>query len=370
MRVARLALSDFRNYARLDLALGDGLTIVVGDNGQGKTNLLEAVMIASRLRSPRTDQLKDTIAWGAGCAAIHAFCESQNRPRRLDVAIGPGGPAVKLNGETPRRRADAIGAVLAVLFTPDDLRLVKDEPERRRGFLDGLLSLVRPSLAGLPSEYSRALRQRNALIKQVREGSAGASQLEAWDEQVVKSGSALAVARAEVADALAGKAGEHHARLSGARELTMSYQSYILEEGREQAAIGARFRRGLAERRSEELGRGLTLVGPHRDDLAIGLGGHSARSFASQGQQRSIVLSMKLAELDVIELARGDAPVLLLDDVMSELDRDRRAALAETLAGLEQAIVTTTTPEYFTGALPAGVRWLRLSGGTATEGSP
>jgi DNA replication and repair protein RecF len=369
VRIARIALQDFRNYESLDIGLTAGLTVLVGRNGQGKTNLLEAVMLCSRMRSPRTDQLRDAIRWGADTAALHLEADSDGRPRKVDATIGPRGLAVKVNGQTPRRRADAAGAVLAVMFTPDDLRLVKDEPERRRAFLDGVLAVLRPAQAGLPSDYSRAMRQRNALLKRAREEEAALKELGGWDEQLVRHGSALATARADAAARLAERARSHHADLTSGEELDVHYSSRVLEEGGEAATVEATFRRLLAERRRDEIVRGITLVGPHRDDLVLTLSGHSAREFASQGQQRSIALALKLAELGAVGEARQESPVLLLDDVMSELDETRRAALARALAGLEQTMVTTTTPEYFASALDVPVRWLALSGGNVSEGA-
>jgi DNA replication and repair protein RecF len=370
VRITRISFHDFRNYENLDISLTPGLTVLVGRNGQGKTNLLEAIMLCSRIKSPRTDQPKDAIRWGAETATLHLEADSDGRQRKVDASIGPRGLAVKVNGQTPRRRADAVGAVLAVLFTPDDLRLVKDEPERRRAFLDGLLAVVRPAHAGLPADYSRATRQRNALLKRAREEAAALKELEGWDEQLVRHGSALALARAGAAEALAERARLHHAQLAPGEELDVRYSSRVLEEGTEPGTVQARFRRLLAERRSDEIVRGITLVGPHRDDLVLTLSDRSARDFASQGQQRSIALALKLAELGAVREARGESPVLLLDDVMSELDETRRAALARALADLDQTMVTTTTPEYFARALDVPVRWLKLSGGAITEGAP
>lgn len=369
MRITRIALHDFRNYESLDIGLTAGLTVLVGRNGQGKTNLLEAAMLCSRMRSPRTDQLKDAIRWGAETAALHIEADSDGHPRKVDATIGPRGLAVKVNGRTPRRRADAVGSVLAVMFTPDDLRLVKDEPERRRAFLDGVLAVVRPAMAGLPADYSRAVRQRNALLKRAREETAALKELDGWDEQLIRHGSALANARADATARLAERATNHHAELASGEKLDVRYSSRVLEAGTDPGAVEATFRRLLAERRREEVVRGITLVGPHRDDLVLTLSGHPAREFASQGQQRSIALALKLAELGAIGEARQEGPVLLLDDVMSELDETRRAALARALGGLEQTMVTTTTPEYFAGALDVPVRWLALSGGTVTEGA-
>jgi DNA replication and repair protein RecF len=368
VRVTGLTLTDFRNYQRLELALTGGLTVVVGANGLGKTNLLEALTIASRLKSPRTEQLREAIRWGAETAAVHVTFEGHGGdegPRgpasRIDLAIGARGLEVKLDGSAPRRRADAIGALLVVLFTPDDLRLVKDEPERRRSFVDGVLALARPAAASMSADYARVVRQRNALLKQLREGAAGKGQLEAWDEQLIERGTDLALSRWAVVGVLGEAAEKHHASLSGGEELSVEYRSDVLAEGAEPAVARGRFARRLAERRAEELARGVTLVGPHRDDLGLEVGGHAAREFASQGQQRSVALALKLAELDTIASARGEQPVLLLDDVMSELDKARRGALAATVARLEQAIITTTTPQYFAGVLEdTRARWLAL----------
>lgn len=365
MRITQLDLSDFRNYTSLSLPLGEGLTVVVGANGQGKTNLLEAVMVASRFKSPRTDQLRETIRWEAESAGIHVVTDD-GRPGRVDVVIGDRGPRVRVNGKAPRRRNDAVGALLAVLFTPDDLRLVKDEPERRRAFMDGLLGLVRPAAAGSPAEYARVVRQRNALLKQVREGSGARRHLDAWDAQLVHHGSALAIARAELVDALAVEAEHKHRELCG-EDVSIDYGSDTLSQGREPEAAADHLRRRLAERREDEIARGVSLVGPHRDDMVVTLGGVSAREFASQGQQRTVVLALKLAELALTREARGEPPVLLLDDVMSELDRARRRALAHAVGGLDQAIITTTTPEYFAGLVDAPTRWLRLEAGSMEE---
>lgn len=401
MLVTSLKLTDFRNYRALDLGLEPGLTVVVGANGQGKTNLLEAVMLASRFRSPRTEQVRDVVRWGSDAAAIHAEAREASRARRIDALVGPRGLAVKVNGKAPRRRSDSIGTLSAVLFTPEDLRLVKGQPERRRAFIDDVLGIARPPDAGLSAQYGKVMRQRNALLKQLREGLGSEQELRAWDENLVRAGVALTAARARVCGTLGPRAARVHRRIAGGEVLEVRYRSQLTGDPGDPASavapdsgtdsgsrapdtpgetpdgsgnhrsleeLAGEFRRRLAGRRREELIRGATLVGPHRDDVELRIDGHAARDFASQGQQRCAVLALKLAELESITEARGERPVLLLDDVMSELDTTRRTALAEALAELEQAIVTTTTPEYLEAVVHVPVRWLRVEDGRLAEG--
>jgi DNA replication and repair protein RecF len=347
--VTSLSLADFRNYGRLDLEPHPALTVLVGANAVGKTNVIEALQLVTAGISFRRPKWEELVRWGSTRALVTMSAHEADRSVDVALEAGPDGThSFALNGQVKRRTRDAIGAVPSVTFTPDDLSLVKGPSERRRSAIDDLGEQMSPTYGSLRRDYGRAVRQRNALL---REETAGA-QLTVWDEQVARLGAQLVTHRLRLLGRLMERAASHYSRLAGGESLAWKYEDRCGLAGlsgdeatkdRVEECITSE----LARRQTEERRRAVTLVGPHRDDVVFEIGGRAARSFASQGQQRSAALAWKLAEVDVIEDVMRRRPVLLLDDVMSELDAARRTALSGAVSGRTQTFITTTNLGYF-----------------------
>jgi len=389
MFVSRLILSHFRNIACLDIGFDTPVTVFSGRNAQGKTNLLEAVYFAALGRSHRTASDIDLIAWDSGEAAAEIRFSRGGLQQSLvyrfaknfssaPAGSGAGTPAVAKqffhNGFAVRPR-EAIGLLAVVLFSPEDLYLIKGPPEARRRMLDTEISLVSPVYYSQLATYLRILQQRNRLLKQIREGQARLTVLDAWDQQLAVAAAPLLERRAAAVKKLSMLANLCHRRLTaGAESLGLTYfQANLLQSAApgpaalpflsDAPAIQAR----LAKNRAEDIRRGSTGFGPHRDDIIIELNGYNLRSFGSQGQQRTAVLALKLAELEFVKSEIGEYPVLLLDDVLSELDGFRREQLSLFIRDRIQTFVTTTDPADFSG-LSGSCRVFRVSGGAVCEG--
>lgn len=364
MRVDQLGLEDFRNYVRGSLEFAPGLNLIVGPNAQGKTNLLEAVHCLGGLGSPRT-QDSALVREGAERGILHADVTRGGRTVRIDLEIKSTGSTRALMNKTQVRSIRSLGEVtVSVFFGPDELSLVKGSPEGRRRFLDDLVVKLRPARDSLRREWERVLRQRNALLRsapRTRSASTEAT-LEVWDEALVKAGAALTAARLQAVGLLVPHSARRYAAVAGHGGIALGYVSSWVEEGFSESALEApdaidedALRKMLAARLEEvhvkELERGLSLAGPHRDDVSVKLPGTdgsvllNARTHASQGDQRTAALALKLGEHDLLTEALDDQPVLLLDDVFSELDPSRRAWLAESVASVGQTLITTTSVE-------------------------
>ena len=362
MIVTQLSLTDFRNYARAEVGFSGGPTLFVGSNGQGKTNLVEALGYLSTLGSHRVSTDHAMIRQGSDAAIIRATLQAGERSLLAEVQINRvGANRAQVNRSAIRMR-ELPRYFSSVLFAPEDLALVRGEPSGRRRFLDELLVLCSPRLAGVIADYERILKQRNALLKSARvSGLRGGGTLEIWDDKLVSLGSELIVARAdlirdllpEVRAAYLAVAGEeHHATMSSYLSVMQADPDSEADNG--VAGIGAvdagsidlgevtqKFRDSLARLRRRELERGITLVGPHRDDLILELNSLPARGYASHGESWSFALSLKIASAMVLrrDSAVGD-PVLILDDVFAELDESRRSRLAAAVSGFEQVLIT------------------------------
>jgi DNA replication and repair protein RecF len=371
--VAHLSLHDFRSYATAEVPLEPGATSFVGRNGQGKTNLVEAIDYLSRLASHRVATDAPLVRSGAEQAVVRAAVVKEGRQAVLEVELNPGrANRARVNKSTLPRTRDLVGLVRTVLFSPEDLTLVKGDPADRRRFLDDLLVLRTPRLAGTRADYDRVLKQRNSLLKTagLARGSArdaALATLVAWDEQLARHGAELLEARLALVDDLrpyVGKAYETVARGASRDDAEIEYRSTVPLEGPAGREILAEaLLEELGRRRSDELDRGVSLVGPHRDDLVLWLG-HGpdstvtrlpVKGYASHGESWSFALALRLASYDLLR-ADGDDPILILDDVFAELDSDRRAQLADLVAGAEQVLVTAAVPEDVPAAL-AGARY-------------
>jgi DNA replication and repair protein RecF len=340
MRLTRLRLVDWRSYRQADVPFKPGLQAIVGPNGSGKTNLLEAVAALAGLRMSRARVEADQIRWQADTASVWAHLVEAAGPLEVLVTVSrTGRRRSRWNGVEPSRSLRT--GPSAVLFTPDDLSLVKGAAEDRRALLDRDLGHADRRYRALLSRYLRALQHRNAVLKGLRERppSGWEEPLRPWDEVMAPLAVALTAWRRDAVAALAPVAATRYAEVSGGRDTLQVVYRSATPPGGEKALIAA-----LRERRREEVVRGHTLVGPHRDDLEFSLSGRSARQFASQGQQRSIVVALKFAVREVLAARRdGEPPILLLDDVLSELDQPRQEALLRLAKG-GQTLVTAATP--------------------------
>lgn len=347
MEVEKLELADFRNYPQTRVELSSGLNLVLGRNGQGKTNLLEALYLLCSFGSHRVSQLAPLIRTGADRAVVRALGRSRGRRLEVDAEVrGAGGLRLRVNRVSMRAPEVAEGGFAAVLFSPEDLAVVKGPPEERRRFIDRAAAQVRPRAARQRLEFDRILRQRNGALRAAEISSRARESLEVWDEQWVEAATAVVLDRCEVLDELAPRVRGHYQDVSGDEGPRIDYRASWVDgdppEGRD--AVSAALRSALDASRPRDLERGLTNTGPHRDDLDLRLGGADVRTFASQGEQRSVALALRLAERDLIAAVRGEDPILLLDDVFSELDEGRRSRLAALIAGSRQTITTATDP--------------------------
>lgn len=349
MRVERLELVDFRSYRSAELDLDAGVSVLVGANGRGKTNVVEALHRIAVGASHRIAGDTALVREGASDAVVRVALRTDDEQRRtVDLQLGSGRTRAQVDGQPARRAADAVGVLRVIAFAPEDLSLVRGDPADRRRYLDQLLSQRRTSYASALADYERVLRQRNSLLKDLR-ASGGRSTddatLAAWDEQLVAHGAPLVAARLAAVEALRGPVSEAHARLTGsdvAVQLTYRSEAEVVDADgrpRDVAGIADALRAGLAAVAGEERRRGVTLVGPHRDELVILLDDLPARTTASQGEAWSVALACKVGSAPLLT-GVGDRPVLLLDDVFSELDEVRRGRVAALCEGFDQVIVT------------------------------
>ena len=370
MRIRELSIANFRSYERLETAFGAGPHVVVGPNAAGKTNLLEAMVVLSRGGSHRARSDQELIRWGAAVGRIEATVSREPvsaAAERLEVALAAPGPGVRsqkrirVNGVG--RRADALAGLLrTVLFAPESMSLVSGSPSLRREELDGLGAQLHPVHARALATYGRALTQRNSLLRLIREGEAGRDQLPYWDRVLIDEGGAIVARRqAILAELVAPLAAAHGEIAPGEVPLALAYETNAPAAPGESA--GDALRRRLAETADKELWNGQTLVGPHRDDVRFVLDERDLAAFGSRGQQRSAILALKLAELDLLGRSDGVAPLLLLDDVFSELDPERRAHLVRRIRALPQAFITTTALQDLDPALVAESTAWRVSPG-------
>jgi DNA replication and repair protein RecF len=346
--LANVSLFDFRNYAELELALERSATVFFGGNAQGKTNLLEAVALSALTRSPRTQQAAELVRFGQPAARVTCGVQSDGGLKELEVRINVSPAAASRASRRftvdgiPKRSTDMMGSLRVVLFWPDDLQLVKGPGEGRRRFLNTLLSQIDPNHARELTRYGHLLEQRNALLRAIREGRQPIEGLDYWTNALAESGAAIVVERQRRLLELQPVAAAFHRELSDDRErLELRYRPAGVRIGEApQELVSEQLKVAMRDARDEEIGRGQTAVGPQRDDIEVWLDEHEARVFASQGQQRSAVLSLKLAELHYLAEVTGEQPVLLLDDVMSELDPARRERLLAALQPGPQALIT------------------------------
>lgn len=396
MHVTHLSLADFRSYARAEVPLDPGVTTFVGANGQGKTNLVEAVGYLATLSSHRVSSDAPLVRMGAESAVIRAAVTQGERSQLLELELNPGrANRARINRSPQVRPRDVLGIIRTVLFAPEDLALVKGDPGERRRFLDELITARSPRMAGVRSDYERVLRQRNTLLKSAamarRHGGRGMdlSTLDVWDQHLARAGAELLAQRVDLIATLQPLTDKAYEQLApGGGPVALEYRSSAGEPGGSggpggdtsgsevpgaaavdlPVAAGANARdelyahllAALAEVRKQEIERGVTLVGPHRDDLVLRLGRLPAKGYASHGESWSFALALRLASYDLLR-AEGNEPVLVLDDVFAELDARRRERLAELVVPGEQVLVTAAVDDDVPGVL-AGARFMVADG--------
>ena len=362
MRVTRLQLRDFRSYERAELRLGPGLTVIAGRNGAGKTNLLEALYFACTGRSCRTANEREVVRFGADVTRLVLEAEDARGRHEVSVGFQPGeAKRLRVNGAPVERLTDAQARPLVSVFLPDRLELVLGAPALRRSHLDQVIAALWPSRAETRRAYSAALGQRNALIAGIRAGRAGRSSLPAWDAELARHGVALMADRAEAVERLRPRF-ERHAQevgLEGGPGLSYRPRSKAVDAGQLAAE--------LAERVDGDVERGFTGHGPHRDELVFRRDRRELRAYGSRGQQRLGLLALLLSEREELASERGAPPLMLLDDVMSELDAGRRERLVEVLRAGGQSVISTTDLSHVPGAEDAAVERVAIADGRVLQ---
>jgi len=384
VRLAHLSLVDFRSYAALELALERGVTTFVGLNGQGKTNLVEAVGYLATLGSHRVSADAPMVRSGAERAVVRGAVDRDGRTTLVELELVPGrANRARVNRAPVPRAREVLGILRTVLFAPEDLAVVRGDPSERRRFLDDLLVARAPRYAGVRADYERVLKQRNALLKSAgaaRRGGRSAevssqlSVLDVWDAHLARAGASLLYGRLRLVDELRPLVGKaYDAVASGGGPVGLEYRSSAEPDGEaglpmDVDALGEALAGGLVRARSAELERGVSLVGPHRDDVLLSLGPLPARGYASHGEGWSLALALRLGSYELLrgDGAEGAEPVLLLDDVFAELDAGRRERLAALVSDAEQVIVTAAVAEDVPSPL-RGARF-QVHGGAVARG--
>jgi DNA replication and repair protein RecF len=367
MHVKHLTLSNFRNYKTVELPLATGINLLVGRNGQGKTNLAEAIFFAATLSSHRVSGYIPLIKQGEAKAIIRVLAKFEDRENLIELELNSeGSNRARINKSDAQRVRDVLGYVNAVIFSPEDLDIVKRDPINRRNFIDELIVQLTPRMAGVYSDYERVLKQRNTLLRSAKNltaSSSGLSTLDSWDDSLVRIGSEIVAARFDIATRIAPHLADAYASIADeknnpsikvksslvAKDIESDSADSFLNTG-DRAEIEALFKQRLADLRPKELERGVSLVGPHRDDLLLLL----AKGYISHGESWSYALSLKLASAALIRKeARAGDPVLILDDVFAELDSTRRSRLAALVSHNEQVIITAAVAEDVPAELKA-----------------
>ncbi|MFQ5934272.1 MAG: DNA replication/repair protein RecF [Dehalococcoidia bacterium] len=373
MYLEHLSLTNFRNYSSITLDLGPGPVVLCGENAQGKSNILEAVYLLSTTKSPRANSDRELINWDAcddplSVARLVAEVHRKSDTLRMEIAMGGGGETnsspessylrkqIKING-VPRRATDAVGQLNAVFFSAQDVNLVGGAPSLRRRYLDVTFSQVDRTYLRALQRYTRVLAQRNHLLRLIREGSARREELEVWDRQLVDEGCYILWQRRCMISELAQLAMVIHSGMTGTSEaLELTYlpnPPELLEEfvhWDRAEDLKEPFHRQLASRQDREVAQGMSVTGPHRDDLRFTINGADMELYGSRGQQRTIAAAVKLAEANFLMRRTGEDPVLLLDDILSELDESRRRQVLELALTNEQSILTTTDLDRIDGS--------------------
>lgn len=380
MRLNKLKLVNYRNYENFEGTFDHLKTIIIGQNAQGKTNILEAINILATAQSDRAEKDSDLVLWNKEHALIFAMIQTKDSELEIALQINPSGRRkLKINDVTKKApQADLLGKFFSVMFSCDDLYLVKGSPSNRRSWLDSVIFQLDSRYHRTMQNYQKSVTQKNALLKSARETGLSKKslkeQLEVWNDQIINSGSEIISTRLNFTEEIKPIAKEFQDNISKHTEnLDLVYKSTIqtadnvIAACNDKEALKTQFKKALDNSFEEELGRGQSVIGPHRDDLTFLINGKEAKSFASQGQQRSIVLAVKLAELKVIEKRKDEIPVLLLDDVFAELDESRQDFLLHNLPENIQTFLTTTHISNIQKEFLKGAQILEIKNGKVTE---
>ena len=336
MHLTHLSLKNFRSYSELELPLNPGITIFLGRNGEGKTNIVESILYLAFLSSHRTPGDLPLIKLGESAAYTRAKIQRPDREILVELEInGEKANRARINQNPTRSQKELFGLIQCIYFSPEDMDLVRGDPSERRRFIDQILTLRSPRLAGVMTDYERAVRQRNALLKT----RANQAALEPWDQQVAKYGAEIIAARTDLLLQFNPYFAKAYSNISSEKPANIKYKSSIDQPSTDSEANYLTILQKMDEIRRQELDRGLTLIGPHRDDLLLHLGQHLVKGYASHGESWSIALSLKLAAYELL-LDEGSRPILILDDVFSELDEERRQQLIALAQSAEQTFIT------------------------------
>lgn len=346
MYIEKIKLVNFRNYEHQEIVFSKNKNLLFGNNAQGKTNLLEAIYICSVGKSHRFSKDNELLFFGKDGYYIEIYLIKNKRNYKIEVGFDiKKGKRIKAGGVELKKIGELLGRMVVVMFSPDDLRMIKDRPEHRRRFLDIFICQVSATYLFDLQQYQKILEQRNNLLKQINIKHEIHDTIDIWDEKLMVSGSRIVCKRIDFVKKIACKANDIHNRLTaGNEELNVEYNCKFLEKKPEEVNydnIKENLKRQLEKNRETDIRKGYTGIGPHRDDLIITINGLDVERYGSQGQQRTAVLSLKLAELEILKEEIEDNPILLLDDVFSELDKDRREFLLDYIKELQVFITTT-----------------------------
>lgn len=345
MFVKNIHLQHYRNLEEIKLDTDQNVNIFIGQNAQGKTNLLEAIFVLALTKSHRTSKDKELIGWNASSAYVEATIDKKYGPCHLELQLSQQGKKAKINGLEQKKLSNFIGALNVVMFAPEDLEIVKGTPGIRRRFLDMEIGQVQPNYLYALQQYQKIVIQRNNVLKNAwQQGSAVQTMLDVWNEQLVTHGVKIIKKRKQFIKKLQQWAKSIHEGITnGLENLTIAYSpSFSVDDTEDEAVLFERFMIKLSQMKEQEVRRGITLVGPHRDDLSFFINEKEVQTYGSQGQQRTTALSLKLAEIELIHEEIGEYPILLLDDVLSELDQHRQTQLIATFQSKVQTFITTT----------------------------
>lgn len=366
MKVKKLSLYNFRNVASAEISFSDEMNFLLGDNAQGKTNALEAIYLFARGKSFRGATDGELTRFGEKGYAVTLSFEKKDREETLFCSYTKKEKVRKRNGVLLEKQSELLGSFRAVLFSPDDLMMIKGSPAERRRFLDVAIAQCYPAYLSLYAGYLKHLEQRNALLKQMKDGYYDPTSLEVWNEALSGSAADIYFYRKEYVDRLGGIAASLMGELSrGREEMRLSYDSNIRENEDDREAVRERYRHLFSAHTDREVMMGTTLFGVHRDELTVTIGKKAARDYGSQGQQRSAVLALKMAEGALSREICGESPVYLFDDVLSELDEERRAFLLSGMKGCQ--FIVTGCERSVLGAHGDRVHFIKVKDGGFTE---
>lgn len=363
MIIDQLHLENYRNYIDETFAFSKGINIICGKNAQGKTNLIEAIFLLSRGYSHRLGKIRELALFGSHYFFIAGHIMGKQIENTITLGYAEGQRKLLLNKKKVKPADITAGVLNTILFEPDDLKLVKSGPEMRRRFMNAEISGYKPGYRYVLHNYQKANSQRNALLKEIRYTPSLRETLAPWDEQLIKSGVSLMNYRIGYLKRLNEKARILHRELSGGDEnLELYYENNVLDRPEDAGCMEENFREKLKGATSEEIQRGSTLYGPHVDDILITINGQDARKFGSQGQQRTAAIALKLSQIDIYKESTGDYPVVLLDDILSELDAHRQVKILSIL-GKTQAFITCTESDTIEHYYQSGTQTIVIEGG-------